>query len=276
MGPELAHVTGRVEAGAPEPVDRWTRHSRIAMMTRRFFCLLLGALVLVGSASSLRACDDDFRLLGAGIHAFHQGRLVEAHDLLSQSIARDGRDARVYYFRGLVAHRQGDAAAGDQDFQTAAQLEAAAGRAHFNVARSLERVQGPLRARLETVRRAALKEAQQRRAAAAQGLAGTPPASGEEGSQTPFDPSQLPEISQLVASTLPFADPRAPLEAWTPPPADPARQPSPIVFDSTPSAAGATPAATGSADPFGQNANPPAPAAGSNSGGNSDPFGGTN
>lgn len=92
------------------------------------------------------AADSPF---SSAMTAWHSGDLSGAHQLMSDEISRGSRDPRLLYFRGILKEQMG--ANGQSDFEAAAALEIATQRSGL-VDSSLERVQGPLRTRIEEVR----------------------------------------------------------------------------------------------------------------------------
>lgn len=123
-------------------------------MQLRFTTLLL---FLVGLAATPAVygqdpLDDTY---GHAVHAYYRGDVARAQDLLNQTIAAGSKDPRAYYYRGLcLSALSGDTTAGMDDFQTAADLEIN-GQKVVNVGKALERVQGPARCAIESIRRQA-------------------------------------------------------------------------------------------------------------------------
>lgn len=87
--------------------------------------------------------------LAAALSAWRQGDLGEASGQLTSLIAGGTTDARVWYYRGILAELQGQD--GSADFRTAATVEYQTGATRL-VHRALENTQGPLRARIEAIR----------------------------------------------------------------------------------------------------------------------------
>ena len=90
--------------------------------------------------------------LDAALTAWRDGDVTTAQSLLSKLIAQKSEDARVYYYRGLLAEQAGED--GSKDFQQGAQLEARFSTT-TQVNRALEKIQGPLRSQIEKTRVAA-------------------------------------------------------------------------------------------------------------------------
>lgn len=90
--------------------------------------------------------------LDAALTAWRDGDVTSAEKLLSELIAQGSEDARVFYYRGILVEQSGrDGAA---DLQQAAGLEARFSTSTL-VNRALEKVQGPLREKIEKSRVAA-------------------------------------------------------------------------------------------------------------------------
>jgi hypothetical protein len=116
--------------------------------------LTLVMLVLGSMGRAVRA--DDFtaaRQYGAGVHDFFQGRYFEAIEHFDRALAENGRDPRVYYFRGLAKRRLGWIDDARTDFLMGSQLEVALKRRDVGMA--LQRVQGADRLTVERFRREA-------------------------------------------------------------------------------------------------------------------------
>lgn len=79
--------------------------------------------------------------------------MASAQEWLDKAIAAGSKDPRAYYYRGLcLSALSGDTSAGMDDFQTAADLEIN-GQKVVNVGKALERIQGPARCAIESIRR---------------------------------------------------------------------------------------------------------------------------
>jgi tetratricopeptide (TPR) repeat protein len=94
------------------------------------------------------------RLYSEGVNAFFAGRSSEAESSLSQALAIDSQDPRLYYFRALSLLRLGRVDEARGDMQVGASLEAQHPQ-RFTVGKALERVQGSHRLMLERYRREA-------------------------------------------------------------------------------------------------------------------------
>ncbi len=114
---------------------------------KRFF----SAAVVCGLSCGLLVAEAN-DTYGDAVSAYYARDYGTATTLLSDLIDRDTGDPRVYYFRGLAAHAQGKADEARTDFQTGAKLEAQ-GHSRVDVGKAIERVQGPVRTQLETIRR---------------------------------------------------------------------------------------------------------------------------
>jgi tetratricopeptide (TPR) repeat protein len=111
----------------------------------RFKTLLL-AIALIATAGSVVRGQDKF---SSALEAYRSGDAAGALQTLTELIEARTQDPRVYFYRGIVSTELGQA--GDSDFRTGARLEAATGNTRVvNVA--IEKVQGPLRARIERIR----------------------------------------------------------------------------------------------------------------------------
>ena len=90
--------------------------------------------------------------LDASLTAWRNGDVSTAKELLSRLIADGSEDARVFYYRGILLEQFGED--GGNDFQMGAKLET-----QFNttslVNRSLEKIQGPVRLKIQKTRIAA-------------------------------------------------------------------------------------------------------------------------
>ncbi len=211
------------------------------------------AVVLAGTSAK----SDDAALVvmyGEGVHRYFAGDCEGSRAVLTRAIEAGSVDPRVYYFRGLAEECLGGD--GSSDFATGAQLEMQ-GRLVVNVGQALQRIQGPVRAKIEKLRREAMFAAHQkrlaaeqaRRAAAAQAskkAAAVPPPTPAE--TDPTDPvtaglrseKAMPEPAQpAVAEIAPGANPPGAGPATAPPPPPPA------------SAADAPAAPATTDDPFG-------------------------
>jgi tetratricopeptide (TPR) repeat protein len=91
------------------------------------------------------------RLYGQGVNAYFAGRSNEAESYLSQALALDAEDPRIYYFRALSLLRLGRLDEARGDMMAGASVEAQHPQ-RFAVGRALERVQGGHRLMLERYR----------------------------------------------------------------------------------------------------------------------------
>lgn len=112
--------------------------------------LLLGGLTTTTALNAQDPLDDVY---GHAVHAYYRGDVETARDWLDRAIAAGSKDPRVHYYRGLcLSALGGDTSAGMDDFTTAADLEIN-GQKVVNVGKALERVQGPARCVIESIRR---------------------------------------------------------------------------------------------------------------------------
>jgi len=212
-------------------------------MQLRFTAL---SLIFTGLAATtfVHGQDPLDDVYGHAVHAYYRGDVARAHELLDQAIAAGSKDPRAFYYRGLcLSAAGGDTTAGMEDFQTAADLEIN-GQKVVNVGRALERVQGPARCAIESVRRNARLvsrdkylqiqrlryEESQRAAAIPPRSADTPPAP-LPAANDPFAPgldlnkgapTPMPQSSKPAAPTAddPFGDAPADATKGEPPASD--------------------------------------------------------
>lgn len=112
--------------------------------------LLLSGLTTTAALYAQDPLDDAY---GHAVHAYYRGDVSNAQEWLEKAIAAGSKDPRVYYYRGLcLSALSGDTSAGQTDFETAADLEVN-GQKVVNVGKALERVQGPARCAIESIRR---------------------------------------------------------------------------------------------------------------------------
>lgn len=112
--------------------------------------LLLSGLSTTAALYAQDPLDDAY---GHAVHAYYRGDVSNAQEWLEKAIAAGSKDPRVYYYRGLcLSAASGDTSAGQTDFETAADLEIN-GQKVVNVGKALERVQGPARCAIESIRR---------------------------------------------------------------------------------------------------------------------------
>lgn len=93
-------------------------------------------------------------MYGRGVHAYYAGDTDNATRFLTMAIDNGIKDPRAYYFRGLVAHMNGNQDQAEIDWQMGADMEAASGP-NPGVGRSLSRFQGSARLTLESIRQEA-------------------------------------------------------------------------------------------------------------------------
>ncbi|GEM_PF-5878321 len=93
-------------------------------------------------------------LFSTGTHAYYAGEYRRAYELLSEAIEGGLADARVFYMRGVVLHALGRPEQGERDFRRGAELEVRQQAEPQDINGFLSRVQGRLRVKLETIRRA--------------------------------------------------------------------------------------------------------------------------
>lgn len=124
-------------------------------MCRDWFRLLslFCVCVLISAPQGMTSTPDD--QLNAALEAWRTGDTSGAEQALSEMIAGGSDDARIYYYRGILAEQAGKN--GDADFEAAAALEARWSQSRA-VNRALERTQGALRTRIERFRTAARNE----------------------------------------------------------------------------------------------------------------------
>jgi hypothetical protein len=94
------------------------------------------------------------RLYSQGVNAYFAGRSSEAESNLSQALALEAEDPRIYYFRALSLLRLGRLDEARGDMMVGASIEARHPQ-RFAVGKALERVQGGHRLLLERYRREA-------------------------------------------------------------------------------------------------------------------------
>lgn len=166
------------------------------------FRMIAVSCILAGTVSAAARSDDDraIEAFGQGVHAYYEGHFAEANTLLSEAIKDGSNDPRPYFFRGIVRQLTGQDQLADADFQKGAEIELTPIGRSFDVDDSLERVQGKVRIVIEQYRREALA-----RAKAAQEKADAEGRTGQAASGG-LDPNNLPDVSQIVDSTIPFPE----------------------------------------------------------------------
>ena len=93
--------------------------------------------------------------LNRALSAWRTGDLATAQAVLNDAIDSGSTDARMYYFRGIIAEQSGND--GTADFAKAASQEIASSSTRI-VNQALEKVQGPIRGKIETARESARVE----------------------------------------------------------------------------------------------------------------------
>jgi hypothetical protein len=123
----------------------------------RYIARYLAAVLAVGFAAlALQAArgqqpSELNRLYGQGVNAYFAGRSSEAESNLSQALALEAEDPRIYYFRALSLVRLGRLDEARGDMMVGASIEAQHPQ-RFAVGRALESVQGGHRLMLERYR----------------------------------------------------------------------------------------------------------------------------
>jgi Tfp pilus assembly protein PilF len=117
----------------------------------RGWLITLAAVFVVQSIGTqqtnlLRAAEQP---LAPALNAWSQGDSGTAYSLLSELTRNGSRDPRAWYYQGVLAAQMGGG--GDEEFRRAADLEQQTGNT-ASVNRALERIQGPIRARIEMFR----------------------------------------------------------------------------------------------------------------------------
>jgi hypothetical protein len=116
--------------------------------------LALGLALLAPEALLGQQPSELNRLYGQGVNAYFAGRSSEAESNLSQAMALESEDPRIYYFRALSLMRLGRVDEARGDMMVGASKEAQHPQ-RFAVGKALERVQGGHRLILERYRREA-------------------------------------------------------------------------------------------------------------------------
>jgi len=174
------------------------------------------SLVSISSATAQNAILN--QLYGQGVHAYYANQLAEANEYFSMAISNGSTDPRVYYFRGIVAHAQGNTHEAESYWRQGAELEAQ-GRTNPFVGRALTRFQGTPRLKLEEIRQKARLQAAAMQAARSNQRLGeiqsspaitaqppAPPAApATPGTATPQPPA-TPESAAPAATPDPFGD----------------------------------------------------------------------
>jgi hypothetical protein len=154
-------------------------------MKKSLFILTFASLGLAysGSASAQNAILAE--MYGRGVHAHYAGNSSDAKQFLSSAINSGSEDPRTYYFRGIVAYREGRTYEAESDWQRGAQLEAS-GKTNGAIGRSLSRFQGSGRLKLEQIRQKARLQALTMQAARSQQRLGEIRSSGGLGAAAPM------------------------------------------------------------------------------------------
>lgn len=253
-------------------------------MRTKLVAVMAVAAFSLFSLSSLSAQNAVLaQLYGKGVHAYNSGDYTTARQLLSMAINNGSNDPRAYYFRGMVAHSQGNTYEAESDWQQGARLEAQ-GRTNPFVGRSLTRFQGTGRLKLEGIRQEARLQAMSARAARSNQRLGELEASGIRSTvinpqPTPPPPSVVPDTVAPPAAADPFAGDLAEGEPnVTSDDALEGAMDDPFADEpaAAPDAGGDAPADAGDADPFGGDAAPADadPFGGDSAPADDDPFGG--
>ena len=120
------------------------------MFKKSFAMLALAMLIPVSSGLAQTRSSGAY---GSGVHQYFSGRHQAAIRSLNNAIAKDSKNARAYYFRGLAKMGSGDSSGAESDFQLGAMIESSSSKRKTSlVTRSLERVQGGMRMKLEKTR----------------------------------------------------------------------------------------------------------------------------
>ncbi|MEM8912025.1 MAG: hypothetical protein AAGC97_09680 [Planctomycetota bacterium] len=137
-------------------IDVWNLHRTVGGV--------FAAVAIITCSHASKASSQDAiltEIYGRGVHAFHAGRFQDSYELLTLAIENGIKDPRAYYFRGFVSHASGRSIAAEADFDTGAEMEAEGGFGPV-VGRALERIQGTVRLKLESIREKAKLQAMAR------------------------------------------------------------------------------------------------------------------
>lgn len=134
------------------------------VLQRGVLGLVLAAFV--GLAHADEPAPNSQAALGQAVHAYNTGSFQEAFDHLTVAIQAKSDDPRVYFYRGLALLELGQSEEAGKLFAIGARLEAGDSVGVYNVNRALERVQGPGRIMIESLRKVAKAEAIKKREAA--------------------------------------------------------------------------------------------------------------
>jgi len=121
-------------------------------MKRGLSLLMLSAVFCGNPFVAVFANDASDASLDVALNQWQAGDLAEAREQLDSIIISGTEDSRVYYYRGILDENAGQD--GTKDFSLAAKLEAATGTRTL-VNRSLEKIQGPVRGKIEDIRESA-------------------------------------------------------------------------------------------------------------------------
>lgn len=178
-------------------------------MKDNLWTIVIAAVVACATCSSAPAQNAVLNeLYGRGVHAYYAGQLTEASEYLSLAISNGSDDPRVYYFRGIVAHAQGNSYEAESYWRQGAELEAR-GRTNPFVGRALTRFQGTPRLALEEIRQQERLEAAARAAARANQRLGELESSPAVTAQPPAPPA-VPAMPDAALTPSPASPPPAP------------------------------------------------------------------
>jgi hypothetical protein len=126
------------------------------MYIHRCLAAVLAALSAAFAPEAIRGQQPSElnRVYSAGVNAYFAGRSSEAESYLSQALALEPNDPRIYYFRALSLARLGRLDEARGDMMMGASVEAQHPQ-RYAVGKALERVQGGQRLVLERYRREA-------------------------------------------------------------------------------------------------------------------------
>ena len=163
-------------------------------MKKSLFILTFAALGFAYSGSASAQSAILAEMYGRGVHAHYAGNSNDAKQLLSSAINSGSEDPRTYYFRGIVAYREGRTYEAESDWRRGAELEMS-GRTNGGIGRSLSRFQGSGRMELEQIRQKARLDFLTMQAARSQhrfgeiqsagGLGAAAPMASKQGAPTP-------------------------------------------------------------------------------------------
>ena len=138
----------------PAPLLSKLMFEKGVSMLKKLFAVLVLALAMLIPAGLGFAQSRSSEAYGSGVHQYFSGRHQDAIASLNKAIAKDAKNSRAYYFRGLAKMGSGDTYGAESDFEMGALVESASSKRRTSVVtRSLERVQGSMRMKLEKTRR---------------------------------------------------------------------------------------------------------------------------